>query len=341
MKYFHSKIESAEYLRLALPLMSKQDAPLHPISYAVWYEYVAGINKDLNTAVDTLTKRGIPLTEEEIETLFNEHVADITSEAASSISQEFQRIIGEIAVSTSEVAKEAGHFGQTLLDIEKNSALSGAKIDIKTLITSTQAMQSLTNALKDKLAESQCEIEGLREELTRAREASLRDALTGLTNRRGFDQALDACLASLCTEDDQDPAAQPCLLMCDIDHFKKINDTYGHLFGDKVIRAVARVLTDNIKGRDIAARYGGEEFIVLLPATPLEGARSLAEKLRSTIETGRIKRGNTEEMAKVTISLGVSRYLPGETSASFIERADKALYAAKQNGRNQVVLAQA
>lgn len=339
MKYNHSRTESAEYLRLALPLMSKQDAPLHPISYAVWYEYVSGMNRSLNTAVDALSTRGIPLTGEEVETLFNQHVADITSEVASSISQEFQRIIGGIAVSTGEVAKEAGHFGQTLLDIEKNSALPGATIDIKALIVSTQAMRASTDALKAKLAESQREIESLREEVSRVRDASLHDALTGLTNRRGFDQALDVCLGSLSAEDAHDPAAQPCLLMCDIDHFKKINDTYGHLFGDKVIRAVGQVLTDNVKGRDTAARYGGEEFIVLLPGTPLEGARTLAEKLRSTIEGGRIKKGGSEEVAKVTISLGVSRYVSGESSASFIERADKALYASKQNGRNQVSLA--
>ena len=119
MKYNHSKTESAEYLRLALPLMSKQDAPLHPISYAVWYEYVAGMNRSLNAAVDALSTRGVPLTGEEVEALFNRHVADVNSETASSITQEFQRIIGGIAVSTGEVAKEAGHFGQTLLDIEK------------------------------------------------------------------------------------------------------------------------------------------------------------------------------------------------------------------------------
>ncbi len=339
MKYSHSKTESAEYLRLALPLMSKQDAPLHPISYAVWYEYVSGMNRSLSAAVDTLSARDVPLTGEEVEDLFDRHIADITSEATASISREFQRIISGIAVSTGEVAKEAGHFGQTLLDIEKNSVLPGATIDIKALIASTQAMQASTNMLKAKLAESQHEIESLREEVTRVRDASLQDALTGLTNRRGFDQAIDACLGSLSAEDAADPSAQPCLLMCDIDHFKKINDTYGHLFGDKVIRAVAQVLTDNVKGRDTAARYGGEEFIVLLPNTPLEGARALAEKIRSTIEGGRIKKGGGEETAKVTISLGVSRYVPGESSASFIERTDKALYVSKQSGRNQVSLA--
>ena len=342
MKYSHSKTESAEYLRLALPLMSKHDAPFHPISYAVWYEYVAGMNRSLNTAVDALSTHGIPLTGKDVEALFNRHIADVTSETASSITQEFHRIISGVAVSTGQVAKEADHFGQTLLDIEKNSALPGATIDIKALITSTQAMQASTNSLKAKLAESQREIESLREEVTRARDASLLDALTGLTNRRGFDQALDSCLDSLTSEDANDPTAQPCLLMCDIDHFKAVNDTYGHLFGDKVIRAIAKVLSDHVKGRDTAARYGGEEFVVLLPNTPLEGAHALAEKIRRTIEGGRIKKGGSEDVtAKVTISLGVARYVPDESIVSFIDRADKALYTAKHMGRNQVCVVSA
>lgn len=176
------------------------------------------------------------------------------------------------------------------MDIEKNSALPGATIDIKALIVGTQTMQASTNSLKAKLAKSQREIESLREEVTHARDASLLDALTGRTNRRGFDQALDACLDSLNTEDTHDPAAQPCLLMCDIDHFKKINDTYGHLFGDKVIRAVAQVLMDNVKGRDTAARYGGEEFVVLLPNTLLEGVHALAENPFRIIEGNELKK---------------------------------------------------
>lgn len=342
MKYNHSKPESAEYLRLSLPLMSKHDAPLHPISYAVWYEYVSGMNHALNEAVDTLTARGTPLQKDDIETLFSRHVADITNESAESVSHEFQRIIGAISASTGEAAKEADHFGQTLLDIEKNSAQPGATIDIKALISSTQNMQVSTNSLKVKLADSQREIEALRKEVTRARDASLLDALTGLTNRRGFDQALAACLGSPCAAGQSEPAAQPCLLMCDIDHFKKVNDTYGHLFGDRVIRAVAQVLKENVKGRDTAVRYGGEEFIVLLPDTPLEGARALAEKLRRTIEGGRIKKGGSEDVsAKITISLGAARYIPGESPALFIERADKALYVAKNGGRNQVCVAAA
>jgi diguanylate cyclase len=198
-------------------------------------------------------------------------------------------------------------------------------------------MQTSVATLKSKLDASKQEIERLREEVNRARDASLTDGLTGLVNRKGFDQVLANCLDALSPEQ---AVEGPCLLMGDIDHFKEINDTYGHLFGDKVIRAVAGVLKENVKGRDTAARYGGEEFIILLPDTPLRGAQALAENIRSSIERGRIKRSGSEEaVARVTLSLGVAHYHPGESITAFIERADRALYAAKHNGRNRVSIA--
>jgi diguanylate cyclase len=211
-------------------------------------------------------------------------------------------------------------------------------VNARTLLDNIQTIEVATRSLKTQLTESQKEIATLREEVIRARDVALLDSLTGLLNRRGFDQALVACLDELANLDD--PAAQPCLLMCDIDHFKQINDSYGHLFGDRVIRAVAQVIQNNVKGRDTAARYGGEEFIILLPDTPLTGALTLAEKLRYTVKHGRIKRNNgmaSEELAaKVTISIGVARHLPGESIAAFMERADKALYQAKRTGRDRV-----
>jgi diguanylate cyclase len=125
--------------------------------------------------------------------------------------------------------------------------------------------------------------------------------------------------------------------MLDIDHFKKCNDTYGHLFGDKVIRRVAQVITKNVKGQDLPARIGGEEFAILLPDTPVAGALALAERIRMAVERGRIKRGDgAEAVGNITISLGVAEYAPGETLEAFILRADQALYASKAGGRNRV-----
>jgi diguanylate cyclase len=128
--------------------------------------------------------------------------------------------------------------------------------------------------------------------------------------------------------------------MADIDHFKVVNDMHGHLLGDKVLRAVAHVLKSNIKGRDMAARLGGEEFAVILPDTSAAGAAALAKQIRSRVAHGRIKRSAAQgQIGQVTLSIGVAVAEAGESLESLMQRADAALYAAKQNGRNRVEVA--
>jgi diguanylate cyclase len=124
----------------------------------------------------------------------------------------------------------------------------------------------------------------------------------------------------------------------DIDHFKHINDSYGHAIGDIVIRNVADVVRKCIRGEDIAVRYGGEEFLVLLPNTQLEGAITVAEAIRRRIEALRLVRKNDNfALAPFTISLGVAKRRGNDDRDSLVERADKALYQAKSSGRNQVM----
>lgn len=338
MEYHDSIEQSAEYLRRALPLMSRQAAALTPISYAVWYEYVAGINPSLRARIDELTKDGHLLDNETTTDLFRRHVAELDEKLAQRVNLGFQKIMADVSQSAAQAGDEAGQFGSVL---EKWSAgLShgpdtAANVDTATLLRHTRDMQQSVTSLKGRLDDSRREIEQLRQEVERVREESLADGLTGLINRRGFDMALATCLAEL------SPACQgPSLLITDIDHFKRVNDSYGHLFGDKVIRAVAQVLKDSVKGRDTAARYGGEEFVILLPQTPIEGARSLAEQIRATVERCRIKRGdNHESIGNITISLGVASHCAGESASEFIARADSALYASKNGGRNRVTVA--
>ncbi len=339
MRYSDSVEKSAEYLRQALPFMSRQAAALHPISYAVWYEYVSGNNPSLKAAVDGVMQNGVVLDEKTTHEVFQKHIAELDEKLAQRVSAGFQKIMADMSQSASQAGAEANQFGSVLEKWSEGLAEalpgddSGAGVDA--LLQHTRTMQGSIGSLKSRLDESRREIEQLRQEVVKAREESLADGLTGLTNRRGFDMALTSCLAAPDAEE-----TGPSLLITDIDFFKRVNDSYGHLFGDKVIKAVAQILKDNVKGKDTAARYGGEEFVVLLPDTPLEGARRLAEKIRTTIERCRIKRVDSNDViANITVSLGVACYREGESATEFVSRADAALYASKNQGRNRVTVA--
>ncbi len=341
MKYTESKEKSGEYLRMVLPLMSKHSAAFTPLSYAVWYESVAGMNKPLKAAIDELTRNDALLDGVAIGALYEKYIADFDEGAAQRLKAGFEAALAHLNHSASEAGDHATHFSQSLEKLSasiKDSGSESAQGDaINTILKDTQLMQGAIGSLAQQLEDSQQKIELLRGEVEKAREDALADGLTSLLNRRGFDIAIAECIAEA-----GEQGKVLSVLMADIDHFKKVNDTYGHLFGDKVIRAVAKTLKDNIKGRDSAARYGGEEFVIILPDTPLEGARCVAERIRSTIEASRIRRTDTNtELAQITVSFGVTEYRDGESSEEVVERADGALYLSKTGGRNRVTVASA
>jgi diguanylate cyclase (GGDEF)-like protein len=166
------------------------------------------------------------------------------------------------------------------------------------------------------------------------RDLSNTDSLTRLANRRFFQAALEKEFAQA-----RRYGTNFGLIMIDIDHFKRYNDTHGHLQGDKVLRDVAQILQDNIRAIDLAARFGGEEFIILMPKTNKEGARAAAEKLRQCV-AGREFSGAAESQpeGRLTLSLGIAEFPEDADSLETLqERADQALYQAKRDGRNQTV----
>jgi diguanylate cyclase len=128
-----------------------------------------------------------------------------------------------------------------------------------------------------------------------------------------------------------------CLMLIDVDHFKRFNDTYGHLMGDKVLQYVGRLLKEECAEPLIPVRFGGEEFAVMLPGMQQADAEAIAERLRKRVEAIRIRqRSSGSVISSITASFGVTRFQPGDTAVSLIERADQALYRAKEEGRNRV-----
>ncbi|NTV94682.1 MAG: diguanylate cyclase [Thiobacillus sp.] len=165
--------------------------------------------------------------------------------------------------------------------------------------------------------------------LTRLRQAVVTDPLTGLYNRRAMDGQMNELLGGR-------SVGPLSVLMLDIDHFKRINDTYGHLCGDRVLRRVAMILRRCLRAEDSAFRYGGEEFMVLLPNTPLEGAVCVAEAIRDLIEK-LCADGMEYGPVHCTVSLGVASRHDHDDCDSLFLRVDRALYEAKNLGRNRVV----
>lgn len=342
MRYLESKTRSAEHLRAALPLMTRQNTALHPVSYAIWYEYVSGTNPDLNRRVQELTQQGAALDDAQTWALYRKHVAEPDNEAARRLSDGVTQVMESMAASAAQAGEDAaridaslGGWVEQLLEQVRLEESQPAPADLlREVVANTREIREVMDRLQVQLDASQGEIRRLRDEVRRARDEAFVDALTGLANRRAFERQLDACIAAT-------PHGQlPWMMLGDIDHFKAINDSFGHVFGDQVLRAVAQTLkTVAAPGGGLPARIGGEEFALLLPVATLAQAQELAEQMRQKVSLGRVRRGEQNEcIARVTISLGLTQMQPGEGAGSFFERADQALYASKRDGRNRVTV---
>ena len=337
MRYGQERERSAEILRLALTFMGRQPSAFNPCTFAMWYEHCAGLNPALSRILDAKLAENSPVTDEDVWRLYTEHIGTRDARQYEAVRDELYRILKDTAANTEQADQRAAEFdvaltthAQQLATTQAPTALQETVADI---LSDTGKMRVMTAELSAKLKASSEEVSVLTQNLQQARAAALLDPLTGLKNRRGFEEAVKEMGL-------QGRLGGTALLMVDIDHFKVVNDKHGHLLGDKVLHAVAHVLKSSIKGRDLAARLGGEEFVVLLPETPGPGAAALAKQICSLVAHGRIKRSAGQgQIGQVTLSIGVAVAEQDETLESLLERADAALYIAKRNGRNRVEVA--
>jgi diguanylate cyclase len=329
---------SAELLRLALPMISRHGRGFAPISYSVWYEYVRGENHALRSEVDNLLQGSPRLNAEITFDIYRKHVVGEYEKAVLQGRANLLGVLDNISESVDATATTTGDFDQRLEvfsdELGKGIEPQALQQRISTFREDLATISQTMHGLNDKLRASRDEVERLADELVKAREEAQLDPLTGLPNRRTFGQALERAVIEAGTGEQ---AGALTLLVVDIDHFKKINDEHGHLFGDKVIRGVARILDDGVMRKDCVARYGGEEFALILPQTDLVGGTAVAQRIRDTVSRSRIRRAKSDKvLTNITVSIGVAQFRGNETAEQFFERADKALYAAKQGGRNRV-----
>jgi diguanylate cyclase len=326
-----------------LRAMRKHGVPLTAENYAVWQEYHEAGDTRLRRAIDILLSNGRVPDQQAMHRLYAKHCAPVQETAAlRDIAQRALETLHLVTGMLGDMQGAAADYGESLRHAEAGIAASGddagnrnvLKPLLDRLTGETRDMIRHSKSLVRRLTQSSDRIEELEQFLSEARREAATDPLTGLANRRAFDAALLE-LAGHAMDSGQ-PLA---VLIADVDHFKTVNDRWGHDTGDAVLRMVAGCLRQAVRGRDIVARHGGEEFSIILPETALAGAEAVAENLRAGVSQTHLALEASSSVLTVTISVGVTTYAAGEKLSETLARADRALYRAKQDGRNRTAVA--
>ncbi|TMX37536.1 GGDEF domain-containing protein [Vibrio sp. Hep-1b-8] len=329
--------KSTANLKKAVPLMMKNHVAATPANYALWYTYVDNAIPQLNRELDSVLENYGICPPAAGEQLYNNYVATRSETDMRNLRANIEILVNEVASSMTDTLSDTSEFSQlidksfdSLERVEDESvSLEEVMSVIRQLVAESREIRNSTRFLNSQLANAAKEINQLKSQLAEVQQDALFDALTSLYNRRAF----DSDIKTLCRAEQK-----MCLILADIDHFKSFNDSYGHLFGDTVIKGIARRMQLSCREGIHAYRFGGEEFALIIPNKSLRIARQFAESLRRTIEKLTVKdRRTAKSVGNITISLGVAELEPGESPDSLIERADKLLYEAKQLGRNRVM----
>jgi diguanylate cyclase len=335
----HVDIERSYFIgQRALELMRAYGSAADPRSYEVWYTYVSGDKPALNDTIKKLTAEKGSLTQGDIENLCAEylsgrHVAADTEKASALMLGEIEQVMDMIDVALGSTAQ----YGESLQAFSNDLAGPADRVRIREMIASavraTHEVTETNQQLEARLKETRSEIETLRETLECVRVEAITDPVTGIANRKHFQDMLQKSVETA------DARRLPlALVVIDIDHFKRFNDLYGHLTGDQVLRLVSMTMREHVKSKATLARFGGEEFGIILPDTSLQAAHALAEDIRqSVLRRELVKRSTGESLGKITVSVGVASFRHGEAGTAFLERADQCMYVAKRTGRNRTV----
>lgn len=337
MKFSETLKDAADILKSAVPDMAQHRVAVNPYNYGLWYTHFTGSSPTLSKEIKRIYDSNEPLTPERSIELFKKFVINDLLVVDKKLEDSYQSVMDSVSESANKTEQSTGNLEQQLIrslrHLENSDTSDELMTVINTIAEKTRLVSETTREFRHVLNDAQSEITRLKEELKVARAAAEKDPLTKLYNRRYFDNSMETALIN-------HKAGEPlALILIDVDHFKKFNDNYGHLMGDLVLKTIAKVLTDScVDTNHIACRFGGEEFALILPKSTMREAKILAENILKKISSLTLKdKKSGAAMSKVTASLGLSCADPDDSSTSLIDRADKALYKAKENGRNQII----
>ena len=344
MPEYHDTQITQEVVKKLIPFMSKKNIPINPENFQVWFEYFFNRDEELKKYLDKLLGEGVEFTTNRNSEIYkkffgrNMHAESEEKlhkeiETADDVTHKASQLILNTIVDILQNVKYSSEYGKKL-EKHANKAKTVKKLEdleslLGSLLRDTQEMEAENTDITDKLKKSTIELESLHVELTDAKEQARIDSLTGLYNRRFFDGEMGKQLGMA-----KEKGWIFSLILFDLDEFKSFNDKFGHIVGDKLLRTVAKEMTDIFNNNYYVCRYGGEEISVICADAKLKKAVIIAGKVRRHIEDMEFTvRG---KQAQVTLSAGVCQYRKGDKVLDMIDRADQALYNAKGTGKNKV-----
>lgn len=329
--------ESLKNLKKVIPLMGKYSVPVTPINYAVWYTYVTESNSEVTKRLNKAINESKLIAQTETQNIYNDCIEQKHTIDAEKVRRHLEAMLLEIASNFEDTINNTQDFSKIIDEHlnrferqgDPNLTMKEAMLLIQKLITGSDLIKKTTKTFITQLEKTRQQITTLQNELHKARSEAIHDALTGLFNRRAFE------LESAELNEQKMPYS---IVMFDIDHFKNVNDSYGHSFGDLVVKAVAQTALKTFPKSCHVYRLGGDEFVVILKNTTIGPAVRLANSCRQNTMRINIRTiHNNEVVSSIRTSFGVAQWNGRTSFAETLERADQMLYKAKAQGRNRVM----